>query len=73
MSVEEFLGGVRFLRPSTAYLRDPPPLDVFDTFPNESINGAGDNKFDLNDKKSAEHKNNSDENDDKNIRKSKHC
>ena len=35
MSVEEFLGGVRVLQPSDENLRDPPPLDVFDTFPND--------------------------------------
>ena len=68
-----FRGGQGFSAFDRIFEGPPPPPDVFDTFPNESINGAGDNKFDLNDKKSAEHKNNSDENDDKNIRKSKHC
>ena len=33
MSVEEFLGGVRVLQTLAENLRDPPPLDVFDTFP----------------------------------------
>ena len=33
MSVKEFLEGVSVLQPSAENLRDPPPLDVFDTFP----------------------------------------
>ena len=33
MSIKELLGGVRVLQPSAENLRDPPPLDVFDTFP----------------------------------------
>ena len=33
MSYKGFLGGVRVLRPSAANLRDPPPQDVFDSFP----------------------------------------